>query len=98
MGRTNPTYRDILHSVLSDWKDYRRSLRRPDQDRFDQMFRDAHQYADAGGYLNHPNPMVVVLFSICLAQQKRIENIEAELEIEQASTSAADEGEASPSD
>lgn len=80
MGRTNPTFRDVLRSLRDSWEDYRRALRRPDQDRFDQLFEDARQYADAGGYLNHQNPMVVVLFSICLAQQKRIEDLEAELE------------------
>ncbi|MFC4553587.1 hypothetical protein [Halorussus sp. GCM10023401] len=80
MGRTNPTYRDVLRSIEDNWQDYRRALRRPDQDRFDRLFEDAHQFADAGGYLNYPNPMVVVLFSMCLGQQRRIEDLEAELE------------------
>ncbi|USZ67386.1 hypothetical protein NGM10_11685 [Halorussus salilacus] len=84
MGRTNPTFRDVLRSLRDSWEDYRRALRRPDQDRFDRLFEDARQYADAGGYLNHQNPMVVVLFSISLAQQKRIEDLEAELEGERS--------------
>jgi len=71
MGRTNPTYRDVLRAVRDDWRDYRRALRRPDRDRFDRLFEDAHRYADAGGYLNAQNPMAVVLFSIALAQEKR---------------------------
>ena len=80
MGRTNPTYRDVLRSLEDNWSDYRRALRRPDQDRFDRLFEDARQHADAGGYLNHPNPMVVALFSMLLAHEKRIEDLEAELE------------------
>jgi len=80
MGRTNPTFRDLLTSLEDDWQDYRRALRRPDQDRFDRLWEEARQHADAGGYLNHQNPMVVVLFSMLLAQQRRIEDLEAELE------------------
>ena len=80
MGRTNPTYRDVLRSLEDSWQDYRRALRRPDQDRFDRLWEDARQYADAGGYLNHQNPMVVVLFSMIIAHEKRIEDLEAELE------------------
>lgn len=85
VGRTNPTFRDFLQSLEDDWQDYRRALRRPDQDRFDRLWEDARQYADAGGYLNHQNPMVVVLFSMVLAHERRIQSFEAELESERAS-------------
>lgn len=91
MGRTNPTYRDVLRTVQNDWKDYRRALRRPDQHRFDRLFEDARKYADAGGYLNYQNPMAVVLFSIALAQEKRIEDLEAELEGQRASGGSGDD-------
>ena len=97
MGRTNPTYRDVLRLVRDDWEDYRRALRRPDQNRFDQLFEDARQFADAGGYLNHPSPTIVVLFSICLAQQKRIEDIEAELEGKRSDAPMGDTNEESTS-
>ena len=97
MGRTNPTYRDVLRSLHDSWEDYRRALRRPDQDRFDQLWKDARQHADAGGYLNHQNPMIVVLFSMMLAQQQRIEDLEAELEGAQSDATVADEPEKSAS-
>ena len=87
MGRTNPTYRDVLRSLEDNWQDYRRALRRPDQHRFDRLWEDARQYADAGGYLNHQNPMVVVLFSMILAHEQRIEDLEAELEGTRADSS-----------
>lgn len=86
MGRTNPTFRDLLRSLRESWEDYRRALRRPDQDRFDRLWEDARQHADAGGYLNHQSPMVVVLFSMILAQEKRIEDLEAELEGKRSET------------
>jgi hypothetical protein len=76
MGRTNPTFRDVLRAMERRWGDYRRGLRRRDQERFDQLFVDAAQYADAAGYLNHEEPFHPVLFSICLAQQRRIESLQ----------------------
>ncbi|WP_158057968.1 hypothetical protein [Halorussus halophilus] len=91
MGRTNPTYRDVLRSVHDNWEDYRRALRRPDKQRFDRLFEDARQFADAGGYLNPQNPMNAILFSICLAQEQRIEDLEAELEGERAESPPATE-------
>jgi predicted S18 family serine protease len=84
VGRTNPTFRDLLASLEDSWQNYRRALRRTDQDRFDRLWEDSRQYADAAGYLNHQNPMVVVLFSMVLAQEKRIEDLETELEGERA--------------
>lgn len=32
MGCTNPTFLDVLRSLENIWQDYRRALRRPDQD------------------------------------------------------------------
>ena len=80
MGRTNPTYRDRLRGLEERWSDYRHTLRRRDREAFDHLWEHARAHADAGGYLNHQNPMVVVLFSMLLAQERRIEDLEAELE------------------
>ncbi|UPV76869.1 hypothetical protein M0R89_20590 (plasmid) [Halorussus limi] len=80
MGPANTAFRDTLASLEDSWRDYRRALRRPDRDRFDRLWEDARRYADAGGYLDRRNPMVVVLLSMVLAQEKRIEDLEAELE------------------
>jgi hypothetical protein len=73
MGRTNPTFRDTLRNLEDQWSPYRRGLRRRDQDLFDTLWGYARSYADAGGYLNHADPEVVMLFSICVAQQRQIE-------------------------
>lgn len=73
MGRTNPTFRDTLRNLEEQWSPYRRGLRRRDQDLFDTLWGYARSYADAGGYLNHADPEVVMLFSICVAQQQQIE-------------------------
>ncbi|MDL0127627.1 hypothetical protein [Halobacterium salinarum] len=75
MGRTNPTYRDTLRHMEDNWQPYRRALRRRDQDRFDALWGAARGYADAAGYLSHSDPSIAMLFSICLAQQRHIDQL-----------------------
>jgi hypothetical protein len=80
MGRTNPTFRGVLQSLQDRWGDYRRALRYEDEDHFDAMFEYAHQYADAAGYLNVDTPMLAVLLSIALGQEKRRAALAARVE------------------
>ena len=80
MGRTNPTFRNILEAHKSRWSDYRRALRRQDKPHFDQMFEYADAHADAAGYLNHNDPMEPVLVSMVLEQEKRLAALESRLE------------------
>lgn len=77
MGRTNPTFRLLLEGLEDRWQPYRRALRRRDQDHFDGLWADAVNHADAAGYLNHDDPMVPVLFSMLLAQRRRVVELEA---------------------
>ncbi|MFT4923080.1 MAG: hypothetical protein ACI8XM_002303 [Haloarculaceae archaeon] len=72
MGRTNPTYRDTLRYLEEDWSDFRRPLRERDTVLFDRLFGYARDYADAGGYQNHPDAEIAMLFSICLAQEREL--------------------------
>jgi len=81
MGRTNPTFRDTLGHMENQWQPYRRALRYRDQDAFDTLWGYARDHADAGGYLSHPDPAVVMLFSVCLAQQRRLETLQAHVDL-----------------
>lgn len=80
MGRSNPTYRDSLRHLEDRWSDYRRALRRRDQEHFDRLWEHAASYADAAGYQNQERNLDLVLLSIVLAQERRIAALEAELE------------------
>jgi BMFP domain-containing protein YqiC len=80
MGRTNATYRDLLRALEERWAPYRRGLRREDQAHFDQLFTHARNHADASGLRNHEEPIVPVLFSIALAQEKQLATLEARVE------------------
>ena len=75
MGRTNPTYRDLLESVEERWGTYRRGLRRDDKPHFDRLFVHARAHADASGLQNHDDPLISVLLSIALEQEKSIADL-----------------------
>jgi len=79
LGRTNPTFRNVLEAVKSRWGDYRRALRRRDQAPFDRLFEYADAHADAAGYLNHDDPMEPILVSMLLGQEKRLAELEARI-------------------
>jgi hypothetical protein len=84
MGRTNATYRDLLRVTENRWQDYRRCLRREDQAHFDQLFTHARNHADASGLRNHEDPMIPVLVSIALAQEKQIAALDDRLDVLEA--------------
>ncbi|MEF8813492.1 MAG: hypothetical protein V5A55_06705 [Halovenus sp.] len=75
MGRTNPTYRDLIDQLEDEMQPFRRALRRTDTADFDRLFDRARRYADAGGYLNSQEPMRVVLFSMLLAQEHELRQL-----------------------
>lgn len=83
MGRTNPTFRLLLQGIEDRWQAYRRALRHQDQRHFDRLFEHADAHADAAGYLNHDDPMLPILVSILLEQEKRIAHLENQQETKQ---------------
>lgn len=79
MGRTNPTYRELVRGLEDRWSAYRRALRRGDQSHFDRLFEHARAHADAGGYLNHRTAEIPLLVSIALEHQKRLADFDDRL-------------------
>lgn len=73
MGRTVPTYRLHLESILNDWTDYRRALRERDREAFDRMLNKARQHASAASYTAHLDPTNLAFLSILLEMEKDIE-------------------------
>lgn len=76
MGRTNPTYRDAIRGLEGRWDDFKRALRHRDQPRFERLFEYARAHADAGGYLNHNEPLFPILVSVDLEQETRLDDLE----------------------
>jgi len=80
MGRTNPTFRDVLGRMEEEWHDFRRALRRRHQPLLDQLFTYAREHADAASHLNHLDRLAPVLVSIDLEQEDRIDELEERVE------------------
>lgn len=101
MGRTNPTYRDLLSTIERRWGEYRRGLRRRDQPYFDRLFEHAHAHADAAGHLKATDPVIPILFSIALAQERQIDTLRervAALEAAEPTTDVTDPDESDTTD
>ncbi len=72
MGRTIPTYRLHLESILNDWMDYRRALRERDREAFDRLLNKARQHASAASYSAHLDPTDLAFLSILLEMEKEL--------------------------
>ncbi len=70
MGRTIPTYRLHLESILNDWMDYRRALREKDREAFDRVISKARQHASAASYCAHMDPTILAVLSVLLEMEK----------------------------
>jgi hypothetical protein len=78
MGRTIPTYRLHLESILNDWMDYRRALREKDREVFDRLLNKSRQHASAASYCAHLDPSILALLSILLEMEREIEALKRE--------------------
>ena len=80
MGRTVPTFVQLIHDAAERWNKFRRALRREDQPHFDRLFVRVRCYTQAATYQCHDNPMEAILLSIALDQEKRLYAIEKVLQ------------------
>jgi hypothetical protein len=76
MGRTVPTFRQLVDDAIARWSKFRRALRREDQEYFDRLFRRVRSYTQAATYQASDNPMEAILLSIALDQEKRLDALE----------------------
>lgn len=91
MGRTNPTYRDVLRQLETEWRSMRRALRGEYQTDFDRLFDRARGYADAAGYANPPDPERAFLLSLLLAHEAEVRRLHDRIdELERDGAGGAD--------
>ena len=76
MGRTVPTFRQLIDDAIARWSKFRRALRREDQEYFDRLFRRVRNYTQAATYQASDNPMEAILLSIAIDQEKRLDALE----------------------
>ena len=75
MGRTVPTYRMTLESIIQSWNDYRRALPKDDREAFDAMVNRARMHASASTYAAFTDPVEGALLSILLEQEKELRRL-----------------------
>src|SRR5258705_10344280 len=76
MGRTVPTFVQLIQQAAERWKKFRRALRREDHEHFDRLFMSVRSYTQAATYQCHDNPMEAILLSIALDLEKRVDALE----------------------
>ena len=87
MGRTVRTFRDGVRIEEARWKDFRRTLRPTQRERFDRIFDSARGNADAGTMIVTPRIVDVILLSAIMEMlgeideiSKRVKSLEQRLE------------------
>ncbi len=82
MGKSVPTFREELERIESEWRDYRRILRKEEKKMFDELFKKAKRHVSASQSQTNPDPVESVFFSILLEQQMEIDRLKRRLEDE----------------
>jgi hypothetical protein len=75
MGRTVPSYRDVIDDELQTLKKYRSALRKEDQELFDEMMSYAKFHISASSYSSRLNPFESIILNILLEQQRQIRDL-----------------------
>jgi hypothetical protein len=76
MGRTVPTFTNIIDLELASWAKFRRGLRIEDQEIFDEIFRAAKLHLAENFYAMRTIPFESIIISVVLEQAKRIRALE----------------------
>lgn len=80
MGRTVPTFTNIIDDELASWSKFRRGLRIEDQEVFDEIFRAAKLHLAENFYAMRAIPFESIIISVVLEQAKRIRILERKIQ------------------
>lgn len=82
MGRSVPTFRDMIKSFGWEWNDFKKALRNLDQEAFEELINHARRHAAAGSNMTNPNPFEPIVMSILVEHEKTLrvlrEHVEGE--------------------
>ena len=76
MGRTVPTFTNILDQEVESWSKFRHALRAEDRDAFDEIFRAAKHHLAENFYSMRTVPFESIIMSVAVEQQKRLQRLE----------------------
>ena len=80
MGKTVESYRIALESEINRWNGFARALRKPDKEAFDELIDMCRTYVSECACVDRPSEFELMVMSILLFQQRRIMQLERELE------------------
>lgn len=80
MGRTLPSFTQIILNEQAALTKFRRALRQSDQHALDDLFRAARFHVAALAYASHLLPFETILLAMLLEQHKRVTHLETLLE------------------
>ena len=90
MGRTVPTFTNIIDHEVASWGKYRRGLRKEDQEYFDDIFRCARIHLAENFYAMRTVPFESILMSVVLEQRKMIRQLQDRLDVLEQTVHAAE--------
>jgi hypothetical protein len=76
MGRTLSTFTQLIDQEKEAWKDFRRALRKEDQEVFDRLFQGAKYHMASGVYASKAHPFEAIVMAILLEMRKSIIGLE----------------------
>jgi len=82
MGRTVPTFRNIIESFGWEWNDFKRALRDVDREAFEELLNHGRRHATAGSNMANPNPFEPVVMSILIEHEKTLRKLREHVERE----------------
>jgi hypothetical protein len=75
MGRTIPTFTQVIQAEMETWTKFRRGLRKEDQEVLDELFRAARMQLASSAYAARPIPFESIVMSMLIMQQRMIKEL-----------------------
>jgi hypothetical protein len=79
MGKSMPTYRNLLDGFCDELQPFRRTAIRECQPAFDRVLEHAWAHAASAGQVSPTDPEKLALFSICVGLQHEVLELREEL-------------------
>jgi len=75
MGRTVPTFRNMIDVFGLEWCDFKRALKYNDKKIFDDLLNYARKHGTSGTNMVNPNPFEPIVISILIEHEKLIKKL-----------------------
>jgi len=76
MGRTLPTFTQLLADFVKRWAPFRRALRKRDREAFDALIAKAKQHVAEAAYASPEDPFQAVVLAILVELEKTLQDLQ----------------------